>query len=102
IELAMLDVAGGTRGLETNEVTLLQQTWANAKLDSFTRPELLRAWETNWPAKADMVKIIYDRNGGEVRVQGRWNGKSFQNTFPVETSFAAALAQAQGFVQEQT
>ena len=34
------------------------------------QPELLRAWETNWPAKANLVKIIYDRNAAEVRVLG--------------------------------
>lgn len=102
IQLAMLDVAGGTRGGETNEVALLQQTWANAKLKPFSKPELLRAWETNWLARADMVKIIYDRNAAEVRVLGRWKGKSFQKAFPVETNFAATLTQAQAFVQEQS
>lgn len=102
IELAMLDVAGDTRGGETNEVALLQQTWANAKLDAFTRPELLRAWETNWPAKADAVKIIYDRNAAEVRVLGRWKGKMFEKTFPVETNLTGTLAMAREFVQEQT
>ena len=83
IQLAMLDLAGETRGWETNEVALLQQIWAKAKLDSFAKPELLRAWETNWPSKADAVIIIYDRNAGEVRVLGRGAGKSFQNSFPV-------------------
>ena len=102
IQLAMLDVAGGTRGLETNEVALLQQAWANAKLDSFTKPESLRAWQTNWPPQADAVKIIYDRNAAEVRVLGRWNGKSFEKSFPVETDLAAALTQARAFILEQS
>lgn len=102
IQLAMVDVAGGTRGVQTNEVALLQQTWANAKLDSFTQPELLRAWETNWPAKTDRVKIIYDRNAAEVRVLGRWNGKSFEKTFPTETDLPTTLAKARDFVQQQT
>ena len=102
VQVAMLDVAGDTRGGETNEVPLLQQTWANAKIDSFTQPELLRGWETNWPAKADVVKIIYDRNAAEVRVLGRWNGKTFQNSFPVETILTITLARARGFIQEQT
>ena len=102
VQVAMLDLAGDTRGGDTNEVPLLQQAWANAKIDSFTQPELLRLWETNWPAKADVVKIIYDRNAAEVRVLGRWHGKAFQNSFPVETNLAATLAQARGFVQEQT
>ena len=102
IELAMLDVAGDTRGGETNEVALLQQTWTKAKLDSFAQPELLRAWETNWPGKGDAVKIIYDRNAAEVRVLGRWHGKAFQNAFPVETDLALALTRAQAFIQQQS
>jgi len=102
IQLAMLDTAGGTRGLEANEVALLQEVWAEAKLDSFAKPELLQAWETNWPPKTDMVKIIYDRNAAEVRVLGRWNGKAFQHSFQVKTNLTATLAQARGFVQQQT
>ena len=102
VQVAMLDVAGDTRGGDTNEVPLLQQAWTDAKIDSFTQPELLRLWETNWPAKADVVKIIYDRNAAEVRVLGRWNGKAFQKTFQVETNLTATLAQARDFVQEQT
>jgi len=102
IELAMLDIAGGTRGGETNDVALLQQTWANRKLDSFTNAELLRAWESNWLAKADAVKIIYDRNAGEVRVLGRWKGTTFRQTFPVETELSDALARAREFIQDRT
>lgn len=102
VQVAMLDVAGDTRGGETNEVPLLQQTWADAKIDAFTQPELLRRWETNWPAKADVVKVLYDRNAAEVRVLGRWQGKTFQNSFPVEINLTATLAQAREFVEAQT
>ena len=83
-------------------MALLQQTWANAKLDSFTKPALLRAWQTNWPTETDLVKIIYDRNAAEVRVLGRWSGKSFATSFPVETDLAAALTQARAFIQAQS
>ena len=48
------------------------------------------------------MKIIYDRNTAEVRVLGRWNGKAFENSFPIETDLPTALAKARGFVQEQT
>ncbi len=102
IELAMFDVTGDRRGSEPNELALLQQAWANARVDSITKPELLRAWETNWPAKADAVKIIYDRNAAEVRVLGRWEGRAFENSFPIETDLPAALAKARAFIQKQT
>ena len=60
IQLAMLDTAGTMRGSETNEVVLLQQTWTKATMDTISKPELLRAWETNWPDSPNVVKIIYD------------------------------------------
>lgn len=102
IELAMLDVAGDTRGWETNEVALLQQTWSGAKLNPFAKPELLRAWETNWPAKANAVKIIYDRNAAEVRVLGKGQRESFERSFPVDPDLTAALKAAKAFIADQT
>ena len=104
IQLAMLDVAGGTRGTDTNEVTLLERHWQGTRLQTFSTSGELAGWEKNWP-RAKMqpaVKIIYDRAAGEVRVLGRWEGKPFQKTFPVEPDLAAALNQAKAFVREQT
>ena len=51
IQVAMLDTAGATRGADTNEVSLLRQTWEKAAVDAFTGTAALHAWETNWPAQ---------------------------------------------------
>jgi hypothetical protein len=51
IQVAMLDTAGATRGSDTNEASLLHQTWEKAPVDSFTGTEALHAWEANWPAQ---------------------------------------------------
>ena len=100
MQLAMLDMAGGTRGADTNEAVLLRETWSTASLDSFTNAEALREWETQ--AKADVVKVIYDRAAAEVRVLGTWRGKSFEKTFPIEQDLATTLTQAKAFIGEQT
>jgi len=104
IQVAMLDTAGASRGSEAKELALLQQTWNQAVVDSFSSTENARAWETNWPGdgRGAVVKVLYDRAAGELRVLGRWKGKSFAKTFLVEQDFAAALDQAKVFVQEQT
>ena len=102
IQLAMLDVGGATRGWETNEVVLLQQTWAKATMDSFSKPELLRAWETNWPNHANAVKIIYDPAAAEVRLLGRFKAEKFSKTFSVETSLADTLKEAEAYLAERT
>ena len=104
IQVAMLDTAGASRGPDTKELALLQQTWSQAVVDSLSSTENARAWETNWPAdgRGAVVKVLYDRAAGELRVLGRWKGKSFAKTFLVEQDFAAALDQAKVFVQEQT
>ena len=102
IQLAMLDMTGGTRGTETDASPVLHQTWANATLAVFTSPELLRTWETNWSSKQNSVKIIYDPAAAEVRVLGKYHGKSFQETFPIVKDFPSTLNRVKAFVTEQT
>src|ERR1035441_1111863 len=96
IQVAMLDTAGATRGSDTNEVSLLRQAWEKAAVDSFTGTEALHAWETNWPAqiKRPVVKVIFDRAAGEVRILGRWKGESFTKTFLAEQDLTITLQQA--------
>lgn len=100
----MLDTAGASRGSEAKEQALLQQTWNKAVVDSFVSTESAQAWETNWPGdgRGAVVKVLYDRAAGELRVLGRWKGTSFARTFIVEQDFAATLDQAKAFIQQQT
>lgn len=104
IQVAMLDTAGGTRGAETNDVAILQQTWKEAAIQSFAKASEMEAWEKNWPSdgKQPVVKVIYDRAAGEIRVLGRWKGNPFQKTFPIDKDLATALKQANAFVEDQT
>lgn len=100
IQVAMLDLGGATRGSNaTNEVAALNQSWQNAKVDSFASVDELRAWETNWPAsKQPSIKIIYDRAAGEVRVLGRWEGKILEKTFVIDQSLATTLKQVRDYI----
>jgi hypothetical protein len=104
IQVAMLDTAGATRGSGTNEASLLHQTWEKAPVDSFTGTEALHAWETNWPAqnKRPVVKVVFDRAAGEVRILGHWKGESFTKTFLVEQDLASTLEQAKSFIKQRT
>jgi hypothetical protein len=104
VQVAMLDKAGATRGSDTNEASLLGQTWEKATVDSFTGAEALHAWETNWPAqnRRPVVKVVFDRAAGEVRILGRWKGESFTKTLLVERDLAATLEQAKSFIKQRT
>jgi hypothetical protein len=104
IQVAMLDTAGVTRGSDTNEISLLRQAWELAAVDSFGGVEALHAWETNWPAqdKRPVVKVVFDRAAGEVRILGHWKGESFTNTFLVERDLATTLEQAKSFIKQRT
>jgi hypothetical protein len=104
IQVAMLDAAGASRGSDAKELALLQQTWNKTPIDSFSSAENARAWETNSLGNGGraVVKILYDRPAGELRVLGRWKGKPFAKTFVVEQDFAAALSLARDFIREQT
>jgi anti-sigma factor RsiW len=104
IQVAMLDTAGATRGSDTNEISVLRQAWEKAAVDSFGGVEALHAWETNWPAqdKRPVVKVVFDRAAGEVRILGHWKGESFTNTFLVERDLATTLEQAKSFIKQRT
>src|SRR5438876_12449432 len=90
IQVAMLDTAGPSRGSDTNETTLLRQTWGKSTVESFSSGEGLRSWEAKWMAQSKRagVKVVFDRAAGEVRASGRWKGKSFEKTFLVEEDLA--------------
>jgi hypothetical protein len=104
IQVAMLDTAGATRGSDTNEISVLRQVWEKADVDSFTGTEALLAWENNWPAqnKRPVVKVVFDRAAGEVRILGHWKGESFTKTLLVERDLAATLEQAKSFINQRT
>ncbi len=104
IQLAMLDIAGGTRGAATNELATFQGTWKGSPVQSFSSVSELQAWEKDWPDGdgRPAAKIIYDPAAGEVRVSGHSQRKVFQRTFPLEKDMATTLQQANAFVLEQT
>jgi hypothetical protein len=104
IQLAILDMGGGTRGGETNEVATLKETWKGIPVQTFSSVSEVQAWEKNWPTDGGRpaARIVYDRAAGEVRVSGRSQGRVFQKTFPVERDLATTLHQARVFIREQT
>jgi hypothetical protein len=104
IQLAILDTGGGTRGGETNEVAILQETWKGIPVQNFSSASELEVWEKNWLSNGGRpaAKIVYDPAVGEVRVSGQSQGKVFQKTFPVERDLATTFQQAKAFIREQT
>ena len=102
IQLAMLDSAGGTRGADTNDAALLQETWKGNPVRNFSNANELEAWEKDWPTDGGRptAKIIYDPAAGEARVSGHSKGKAFQKTFPLENDLATTLQQVNRFLLE--
>ena len=104
VQVAMLDLVGATRGTNTVEVETLRQMWKESQIESFSSTTGLDAWEKQWPeqGRRPVVKVIYDRSAGEVRVTGHSKGQRFQKSFPVELDLQTALTNAVGFIEEQT
>ena len=103
IQVAMLDMAGNSRGTETNELMLVRQQWPSSTVQNFNKQGDLDAWERVWPgSRGVMVKVIYDRSAGEIRVTGRRAGKELHQSFPVEKDLGAALRLAEGFIKRET
>src|SRR5262249_37579520 len=103
IQLAILDMGGGTRGADTSEVATLREAWKGIPVQNFSNSSELEAGEKNWP-KSDgrpAAKIIYDPAAGEVRVSGRSQGRVFEKAFTVERDLPTTLQQAKAFIREQ-
>lgn len=103
VQLAVLDLAGATRGGETNDMAALAETWNGVRIEGFSEAERLAAWRENWPAegKEVVVKVIYDRTSAEVRVSGRGRGLVFATRFPAEPDLRSALAKAKAYITVQ-
>lgn len=102
IEVALLDTAGAVRGSETNEIGVLKQRWAGARVQAFDNATDLETWRVNRTQdRKPVAKVIYDRPAGEVRVWVFGVGKSLSKTIAVERDLAAALQDADTFIREQ-
>ena len=99
IQVAMLDLAGATRGAGTNQLEVLRQRWKDARV--FSNAEESAAWERQPVPAGDFAKIIYDPAAAEVRVSGRARGKDFTTTIAVEKNLAGALDEAAHFARDQ-
>jgi len=102
VQVAMLDIVGTVRGVETNETEIFKQQWKNSTVENFDQTGPLTNWETNWPAGNKAVaKVIYNRAAGEVRVLLHKGNKSQVKTFIIEQDLAATLRQVSDFIRAQ-
>jgi hypothetical protein len=103
IQLAVLNVAGSTRGAEADEADALKDAWQGESVLRFSDATELSAWEQQWPnSDGPAVKVIYDPAAAEIRVLGRSRGKTLNKTFPVENDLPTTLQQVRTFIQEET
>jgi len=104
IQLAMLDVAGGTRGTEDTTKADLQKAWPKLKVEGFSDPaKLMDEWLEAWPDfEGPKVKIYYVVSSGLLKVIGKVNGETFERSFQAGEDLPGALAKAKDFVKEKT
>lgn len=104
VQIAMLDLAGPTRGVDTNDVAAFLETWRGAPFTNFSYANELSAWEKSWPTSAKQyeIKIIYNRAAAEILVLGKGRGREFGSTFSVGSDLHDALLRAETFIRQQT
>ncbi|NDE99617.1 MAG: hypothetical protein EB034_15280 [Verrucomicrobia bacterium] len=78
IQVAMLDSVGTVRGTGEKPMDVLQRQWKEAKPVEFDDPAKLKKWEGDWSAasKQTVVKVVYNRDTGELRISLRVKGGS--------------------------
>jgi hypothetical protein len=104
VQVAMLDLAGATRGSDNPELNTLKEAWKESSVESFSSTKALDEWEKKWPddGRKPVAKIVYDRSAGELRVTGRFDGTRFEKTFPVEPDLATAIKRAASFIKDNS
>lgn len=107
IQVAMLDSVGTVRGTGVQPMELLQQQWKDAKPQEFADATKLKQWQEGWPAdfKQPAVKILYNRDAGELRVMVRSRGSSsIEKVIPVkeERDLPKLIQEAEAFIQSKS
>jgi hypothetical protein len=104
IQLAMLDLAGPTRGAGTNELGMFQEKWRGATVTNVSTLNDLMSWERAWLPTENgyQVKVIYDRAAADIRVVGKGRGRQFTNHFPVGAGPGEILDQVQAYIEQET
>jgi hypothetical protein len=80
IQVAMLDSVGTVRGTGVQPMELLQQQWKAVKPQEFDDAAKLKQWQEDWSTggKGTVVRVIYDRDAGELKVLKIVEGKLVQ------------------------
>lgn len=104
IQVAMLDSVGTVRGTGVQPMELLQQQWKDAKPQEFDDAGKLKSWQESWPAgsKQTVVKVLYNRDTGELRIIVRTNGTlTSEKVIPVkdERELSMLIREVEAFIQ---
>jgi len=103
IQVAMLDTAGTVRGANDHDTEVLRQQWKNSTFQNFENTVPMENWLTNWPAgNQPVVKVIYNRAAGVVRVLVQGAGQALEKDFPVDADLATTLLAVENYVREQS
>ena len=102
IQLAIFDLEGDALPSDKNEVTTLEETWKGIPIQNFSNVSELQAWR--WPNEVGQLaaRIVYAPGVREVWLFGRFQGRVFQKTFPLDRDLATTLQQVKAFIQEPT
>ena len=87
IQVAMLDSVGTVRGTGEKPMDVLRRQWKDAKSQEFDDATKLKRWQEEWPAgsKQTVVKILYNRDAGELRLLvRRKEGTAVEMVFPIK------------------
>lgn len=80
IQVAMLDSVGTVRGTGLQPMELLQQQWKAVKPQEFNDAAKMKQWQEDWSTGGNgtVVRVIYDRDAGELKVLKIVEGKVVQ------------------------
>ena len=104
IQIAVLDVAGVTRGNEDTTIKDLQKAWPGMEVAVISDPEILAGeFLGSWPAdtKGPAVKISYVVSSGELKITRKFNDDVTEKSFQGGESLPAALKEAKTYLDKR-
>ena len=83
---------------------VLQRQWQESKPQEFVDGKQLKAWHEDWSTGSyrKVVKILYDRDAGELRIVVRFRGiANIEKVLPVkdESELPKLMLEAESFIQ---
>lgn len=104
VQIGVVQGTNTTISALSQELNLFQSLWPGTVINTASTAEDIQKWEADWPEVApqrSLIKLVYDRSTGEIRLRGLHEGREFARIFPLDNGLAEGLKLCNEYIIEQ-